>query len=62
MVRDVNREPSLIFTRWFADCVCEWKYAPSVNQGRLFLFRQSFTDRHDAQKRLSPCTVLGIVL
>jgi hypothetical protein len=34
----------------------------SYNRGHLFLFGQSFMDRHDAQKRLSPYAVLGITL
>jgi hypothetical protein len=54
--------PSCCFTHWFANSVCDRMYAPCVEQGRSFLFEQSFVDRHEAEKCLSPCVVPEVAL
>jgi hypothetical protein len=62
MVRDVNRERLTDFYTLVRWSYVRSKVSPLRQSGRLFLFGQSFTDHHDAQKRLSPCVVLEITL
>jgi hypothetical protein len=62
MVMDVNQEPLAnlyALVRW--SCIRS-EVSPMRRSGRLLLFGQSFTDCHDAQKRLLPCTVPEITL